>query len=179
MYLLDIIFLVSLDTHHRVDFLDPCCCSVIQTCPTPCSQDCSRASLSFTVSRTLHKPMSIELRIPSNHLILCHPLLSPSVFPSIGAFSSELSLPIRWPKYWSFSFSSSPSNEHPGLISFRMDWLDLLAAQGTPKSSQHHSSKASTLRHSAFSMVQLSHLHVTVVSYGHSNFFKDPLYCFL
>ena len=107
--------------------------------------------------------MSIESVMPSNHLILCHPLpLPPSVFPSIRAFSNESVLQIRWPKYWSFSFSISPSNEYSGLIFFRMDWLDLLADQGTLKSLlQHHSSKASTLLHSAFFMVQLSHLYMT------------------
>ena len=101
--------------------------------------------------------------MPYNHLILCHPLLLlPSVFPSIRVFSNESALRIRWPKYWSFSFNISPSNEHSGLISFRMDWLDLLAIQGTPKSLlQHHSSKASTLRCSAFFIVQLSHPYVT------------------
>ena len=106
----------------------------------------------------LLKPMSIESVMPSNHLILCCPLLLlPSIFPSIRVFSNELVLRIRWPKYWSFSFSISPSNEHPGLISFRMDWLDLLAVQGTLKSLlQHHSSKASILRCSAFFTVQLS-----------------------
>ena len=99
----------------------------------------------------------------SNHLILCHPfLLLPSVFPSIGVFSSESALRIRWPKYWRFSFSISPSNEHPGLLSFRMDWLHLLAVQGTLKSLlQHHSLKTSILWHSAFFMVQLSHPHMT------------------
>ena len=101
--------------------------------------------------------------MPSNHLILCHPfLLPPSVFPSITVFSNESVIRIRWPKYWSFSFSINPSNEHPGLISFRMDWLDLLAVQGTLKSLlQHHSSKASVLRHSAFFIVQLSHPYMT------------------
>ena len=105
------------------------------------------------------KSMCTESVIPSNHLILCHPLLLlPSTFPSISAFSNELALRIRWPKYWSFSFKISPSNEHPGLISFRMDWLDLLAFQGTLKSLlQHQSSKASVLWHSAFFMVQLSY----------------------
>ena len=100
--------------------------------------------------------------MPANHLILCHPfLLLPSIFPSIRVFSNELALCIWWPKYWSFSFSISPSNEHPGLI-FRMDWLDLLAVQGTLKSLlQHHSSKASILRHSAFFMVKLSHPYMT------------------
>ena len=101
--------------------------------------------------------------MPSNHLILCHPLLLlPSIFPSIRVFSNESTLCMRWPKYWSFSFSISPSNEHAGLISFRMDWLDLLAVQGTLKSLlQHHSSKASVLRHSAFFIVQLSHPYMT------------------
>ena len=100
--------------------------------------------------------------MPSNHLILCHPLLLPSIFPSIRVFSNESALPISWPKYWSFSFNISPSNEHSGLISLRMDWLDLLAVQGTLKSlCQHHSSKASILLHSAFFIVQLSHPHMT------------------
>ena len=107
--------------------------------------------------------MSIESVIPSNHLILCHPLpLLPSIFPSIKIFSNESALRIRWPKYWSFRFSISPSNEYSGLISFRMDWFDLLAVQGTLKSLvQHHSSKAAILQHSAFSIVQLSHLYMT------------------
>ena len=108
-------------------------------------------------------PESIELVMPSNHLILCHPLLLlPSVFPCLRVFSNESALLIRWPKYWSFSFTISPFNEHPGLISFRMDWLDLLAVQGTLKSLlQHHSSKASILGCSAFFIVQLSHSYVT------------------
>ena len=107
--------------------------------------------------------MSIELVMPSNHLILCHPLLlPPSIFPSIRVFSNESALRIRWPKYWSFSFNISPSNEHPGPISFRMDWLDLSAVQGTLKSLlQHHSSKASILQCSAFFIVQLSHPYMT------------------
>ena len=107
--------------------------------------------------------MSIESVVPSNHLILCRPLLLlPSIFPSIRVFSHESVLHIRWPKYWSFSFNTSPSNEHSGLISFRMDWLDLLAVQGALKSLlQHHSSKASILRHSAFFTVQLSHPYMT------------------
>ena len=107
--------------------------------------------------------MSIESVMPSNHLILCRPLLFlPSIFPSIRVFSNESALHIRWPKCWSFSFSISPSNEHPGLISFRMDWLDLLAVQGALKSlHQHHSSKASVLRRSAFFTVQLSHPYMT------------------
>ena len=101
--------------------------------------------------------------MPSNHLILCHPLLLlPSIFPSVRVFSNESLLHIRWPKYWSFSFSISPTNEHPGLVSFRMDWLDLLAVQGTLKSLlQHHSSKASILRQSAFFILQLSHPYMT------------------
>ena len=108
-------------------------------------------SLSITKSRSPPKPMSIESVMPSNHLILCRPLLLlPSIFPRIRVFSHESTLYMRWPEYWSFSFSISPSNEHPGLISFRMDWLDLLAVQGTLKSLlQHHSSKASILQHSA------------------------------
>ena len=111
-----------------------------------------QASLSITNSQNSRKPMSIELVMSSNHLICCHPLLLlPSIFPSIRVFSNESDLRIRWPKYWSFSFNISPSNEHPGLISFRMDWLDLLAVQGTLKSLlQHHSSKASIFWCSAF-----------------------------
>ena len=122
-----------------------------------------QASLSITNSLSLHKLMSIELVMPSNHLILCHPLLLlPSVFPSIGVFSNESALRMRWPKYWSFSFNISPSNEHPGLISFRMDWLDLLAVQGTLESLlQKHSSKTSILQHSAFFIVQLSDPYTT------------------
>jgi len=106
--------------------------------------------------------MSIKWVMPSNHLILCHPLLLPSIFPNIRVFSSELTLHIRWPKYWNFNFNISPSNEYSGLISFRIDWLDLLKVQGTFKSLlQHHSSRASILWHSAFFMVQLSHPHMT------------------
>ena len=118
-----------------------------------------QASLSITSSWSLLTLMSIKSVMPSNHLILCRPLLlPPSVFPSIRVFSSESALHIRWPKYWSFSFSISPSNEHPGLISFRMDWLDLLAIQGTLKSLlQHHSSKSPILWCSDFFVVQLSH----------------------
>ena len=118
-----------------------------------------QASLSTTNSWSLLKLVSIELVMPSNHLILCRPLLLPtSIIPSIRVFSNESVLHIRWPKYWSFSFSISPSNEYSGLISFRMDWLDLLAVQGTLKSLlRHHSSKASLLRCSAFFTVQLSH----------------------
>ena len=121
-----------------------------------------QASLSITNSRSLLKLMSIESVMPSSHFILCCPLLLPSIFPSIRVFSNASALRIRWPKYWSFSFSNSPSNEHPGLISFRMGWLDLLAVQGTLKSLlQHHSSKASILLCSAFFTVQLSHLYTT------------------
>ena len=120
-------------------------------------------SLSITNSWNLLKLMFIELVMPSNHLILCHPILPlPSTFPSIKIFSNESVLCIKWPNYWSFSFSISPSNEYSGLISFRMDWLDLLAVQGTLKSLlQHHSSKASILLHSAFFIVQLSHPYMT------------------
>ena len=122
-----------------------------------------QASLSITNSQSLLKLMSIESVMLSNHLILCRPLfLPPSIFPSIRVFSNESVLCIRWPKCWSFSFSISPSNEHSGLISFRMDWLDLLAVQGTLKSLlQHHSSKASILQCSAFFTVQLSHPYMT------------------
>ena len=122
-----------------------------------------QASLSITNSQSLLKLMSIELVMSSNHLILCCPLLLlPSIFPSIMVFSNESALHIRWPKYWSFSFNISPSSEHSGLISFRMDWMDLLAVQGTLKSLlQHHSSKAPILHCSAFFTVQLSHPHMT------------------
>ena len=121
-----------------------------------------QASLSITNSWNLLKLMSIESKKTSSHLILCHPLLLLSIFPSIRVFSSESVLHIRWPKYWSFSFSINLSSEHSGLISFRMDWLDLLAVQGTLKSLlQHHSSKASILRCSAFFMVHLSHPYMT------------------
>ena len=122
-----------------------------------------QASLTTTNSWSLLILMSVESVMPSNHLILYRPLcLLPSIFPSIRVFCKESVLHIRWPKYWSFSFSISPSNEHPGLISFRMDCLDLLAVQGTLKSLlQHHSSKASTLQCSAFFMVQLSHPYMT------------------
>ena len=119
--------------------------------------------MSITNCWSLPKPMSVESVMPSNHLILCHPLLLlPSIFPSIRVFSNESALRIRWPKNLSFSFNISPSNEHPGLICFRMDWLDLLAVQGTLKSLlQHHSSKASILQHSAFFIVQLTHPYMT------------------
>ena len=130
-----------------------CCCSVAKSCPIPCDPKnySMPGFLSFTTSWSLLKLiMSIELVMPSNHLILCRPLLLPSSFPSIQVFSSESAFLIRWPKYWSFSSCISPSNEYLGLISFRMDWLDL-AVQGTLKSLlQHHSSKASILWRSAF-----------------------------
>ena len=124
--------------------------------------------MSITNSQSPPKPMSIELVMPSNHPILCHPLLLlPLTIPSIRVFSNELVLHTRWPKYWSFSSSISPSNEHPGLISFRVDWLDLLAVQGTLKSLlQHHSSKAPILWCSTFFIIQLSHPYMTTGKYG-------------
>ena len=130
----------------------------VQLFATPQTAGC-QASLSFTISQSLLKFIPIESVMPSNHLIVCHPfLLLPSIFPSIGVFSNESAIHIRWPKYWRLSFSISPSNEYSGLISFRIDWLDLLAVQGTLKSLlQHHSLKASVLWCSAFFMVQLSH----------------------
>ena len=138
---------------------------VAQSCPTLCDpMNCSMPGfLSITSSQSPPKPMFIESVMPSSHLILCRPLLLlPSIFPSIRVFSNESALCIRWPKYWNFSFNISPSNEHPGLISFRMDWLDLLAVQGTLKSLlQHHNSKASILQCSAFFIVQLSHPYMT------------------
>ena len=136
--------------------------SHVWLCVTPWRASC-QASLSITNSRSLLKFMSIEAVMPSNHLILCHPLLlPPSIFPSIRIFSNESFLCIRWPKYWSFSFSISPSNEYSGLISFRMDWLNLFAVQGTLKSLlQHHSSKASNFWRSAFFIVQLWHPYMT------------------
>ena len=129
---------------------------------TPWTASC-QASLSITNSQSLPKLTSIHSVMPFNHLIFCHPLLLlPPIPPSIRVFSSESTLRMRWPKYWSFSFSISPSNEHPGLISFRMDWLDLLAVQGPLKSLlQHLSSKASFLLHSALVIVQLSHPYIT------------------
>ena len=134
---------------HKTYIICCCCCSVVQSCPALCDpMDCAcQASLSFTISRGLLKLMSIETMMPSNHLILCRPLLFLlSIFPSIRVFSNESALCIRWPKYWSFSHSISPSNEYSGLISFRIDWFDLLAVQGTLKILlQQHSSKTSTL----------------------------------
>ena len=137
-------------------------CSVMSDSATPWTA-ARQASLSITSSWSLLRLISIELMMPFNHFILCRPLLLlPSVFPNIRVFSNESVLHIRWPKYWSFSFSISPSNEYSGLISLRMDWLDLLAVQGTLKSLlQHHSSKASILWNPAFSIVQLSHPYMT------------------
>ena len=142
------------------------CCSVTQSCldsATPWFA-AHHTSLSFNISQSLLKLISIESVMPSNHLILCHPLLLlPSIFLRVRVFSNESALCIRWPKYWSFSFSISPSNEYSGLISFSIDWLALLAAQGTRKSLlQHHSLKASVLWCSAFFIVQLSHLYMTI-----------------
>ena len=135
--------------------------SCVQLFATPWTT-ARQASLSITNCQSLPKPMSIESVMPPNHVILCRPLLLPSIFPSIRVFSNESALRIRWPKYWSSSFKISPSNEHSGLISFRMDWLDLLAVQGTLKCLlQHHSSKASILRLSAFFIVQLSRPYIT------------------
>ena len=138
--------------------------SVAQLCPTLCNpMDCSMPGLLITNSPSLLKLMSIELMMPSSHFILCHPLLlPPSIFPIIRVFSNESALHIRWTKHWSFSFNISPSNEYSGLISFRMDWMDLLTVQGTLKSLfQQHISKASILPHSAFFIVQLSHPYMT------------------
>ena len=134
-------------------------CSVMSDAATPWIV-AWQASLSFTISQSLLRLMSIESVMPSNHLILCRPiLLLPSIFPSVGVFSNESALHVRWPEHWSFNFNISPSNENPGLISFRMDWLDLLAVQGTLKSLlQHHNSKTSILRHSASVIIQ-SHIH--------------------
>ena len=137
-----------------------------------------QASLSITNSWSFLKLKSIELVMPSSHLILCHPLLLlPSIFPSISVFSNEPVLLIRWPEYWSFSFSISPSNKHSGLISFRMDWLDLLAVQGTLKSLlQCHNSKASILCPSAFFIVQLSHPYMTTGIYISISFLISPIF---
>ena len=147
-------------------FVSICCCSVTQSCLTLCHpMDCSTPGFPvlhclLEFAQTHVHP--IESVMPSNHLILCCSLLLPSIFPSIRVFSNESALRIRWPKYWSFSFSINPSNVYSGLISFRMDWLDLLAVQGTLKSLlQHHSSKASLLWQSAFFIVQLSHPYMT------------------
>ena len=156
-----------------------CCCSAAKQCLTLCDPSTwtavPQASLSLTISRSLPKFISVESVMPSNHLILCRPLLLlPSVFPSTRVFSSELALHIRWPKDWSFSFSISPSNEYSELISFRMDWFDLLAVQGTLKSLlQHHSSKASILRCSTVFVVQLSHPYMTTGKTIHTLDYMD------
>ena len=148
--------------YNSVQFSSVQLLSCVQFFATPWTAAC-QASLSFTNSWSSPRPMSIESVMPSNNLILCCPLLLlPSIFPSIRVFSKESALHIRWPKYWSFSFNIRSSNEHPGLISFRMDWLDVLAVQGTLKSLlQHHSSKASILQCSAFFVVQLLHPYMT------------------
>ena len=142
---------------HRI-----CRCLVAQLFATPWTA-AHQASLSFAISQSLFKLMSIESMMPSNHLIFCHPfLILPSILPSIRVFSNESALHIRWPKYWGFDFSINPSDEYSGLISFRMDWLDLLAAQRTLKGLfQHHISKASIFRRPAIFMVQLSHPYLT------------------
>ena len=160
------------DNNHN---MMPLLCVVVQ--PLSCVQlfvtpwtAARQAPLSITISQSLLKLMSIELMMPSNHLILCHPLLFLlSIFPSIRIFSNESVLRIRWPKYWTFSFSISPSNEYSGLISFRIHWFDLLVVQGTLKSLlQHYNSKALILQCSAFFMVQLSHPYVTDYWKNHS-----------
>ena len=142
---------------HRI-----CCCLVAQLFPTPWTV-AHQAPLSFVISPSWFKLMSIESMMPSNHLIFCPPfLILSSIFPSIRVFSNELALHIRWPRYWGFNFSINPSNEYSGLIFFRMDWLDLLAVQGTLKHLfQHHISKASIFRRPAVFMVQLSHPYMT------------------
>ena len=149
---------------------------------TPWTLAC-QTSLSITSSESMLKLMSSESVMPSNHFILCHPLLLlPSIFPSIRVFSNESVLPIRWPKYWSFSFQHHPFNEYSGLISFRMDWLDLLEVQGTLQSlPQYPSSKASILRHSAFSVAQLSHPYVTgkIIALTRWTFVSKHYLCFL
>ena len=143
---------------HKINSVQSFSC--VQLFVTPWTVAC-QASLSIANLKSILKLISSELVMPSSHLILCHPL-SPSIFPSIRVISSESVLHIRWPKYWSFSFNMSPSNEHPGLISFTMDWLDLLEVQGTLKSLlQHDSSKASILWRSAFFTFQISHSYMT------------------
>ena len=167
-------------------WIQSCCCSVAKLCPTVWDpMDCTcQASLSFTISQSLLKLISIESVMPSNHLLLCHPLLLlPSTSPSIRVFSNELAPRIRWPKYWSFSFSISPSNEYSGLISFRIDWLDLLGVQGTLKSLlQRHSLKASILWHSEFFMVRLSHPYITIgktITLTRQTYVAKVMSCFL
>ena len=157
--------------------------SRVQLFETPWTTAC-QASLSITNSRSLLKLTSIELVMPSKHLILWHPLLLlPSVFPSIGVILNDSTLPIRWPKYGNFSFNIIHSKEHSGLISFRKGWLDLLAVQGTLKSLlQHHSSKASILQHSAFFIVQLSHPYMTTgktIALTRQNIVAKSCFCFL
>ena len=151
-----------LQLNHNIQFSSVQSLSRVRLFPTPWITAC-QASLPITNSQSSLKLMSIESVMPSSHLILCHPLLLlPSIPPSIRIFSSESTLHIKWPKYWSFSFSISPSKEHPGLISFRMDWMDPLAVQGILKSFlQHHSSKESIFQHSAFFTVQLLHPYMT------------------
>ena len=149
------------ESHDKPQFSSAQSFSHVQFFVTPWTAAC-QASLSIRNSLSLLKLMSIESVIPSNHLILCHPLLLPSIFPSIRVFSNESALHIRWPKFWSFHFSISPSNEYSGLIPFRIDWLDLLAVQGTLKSLlQHHSLKASIFWYSGFFIVQLSYPYMT------------------
>ena len=145
--------------NHSIQFS----CSVVSDSSRPHGLQHAELPCPSPNSQSLLKLMPIDLVMPFNHLKLCHPLLlPPSVFPSIRAFSSESALQIRWPKYWNFSFNISPSNEYSGLISFRIEWLDLLVVQGTHKSLlQHHNPKASILLHSAFFIVQLSHLYMT------------------
>ena len=156
-----LVFILCFSSVYGINCCCCCYCWVTKSCPIICNPRTAarQASLSFIISRSLLKLMSIESVMPSNHLILCRPLLLlSSVSPSIRVFSNESALRIRWPKYWSFNFSISPSSKYLGLISFRVDWFDLLAVQGTLKSLlQHHSSKASILQPSAFFMVQLSH----------------------
>ena len=148
--------------HYKIQFSSVQSLSHVQLFATPWTA-ARQAYLSITNSRSLPKLMSIESVMPSNHLIFCHPLLLLlSIFPSIRVFSNDSALRIRWPKYRSFSFNISPSNEHPGLISFRLDWLHLLVVQGTLKNLlQYHSSKGSILWHSVFFIVQLLHLYMT------------------
>ena len=152
---------IWLDLYYNVILFTLCCCSVAQSCPPLCeTMDCSTPGSSVPISWS---SLKIKSLMPSNHLILCHPLLlRPSMFPSIRVFSNESALHIRWPKYWSFNFSVSPSSEHSGLVSFRMDWLGLLVVQGTLKSLlQHQFESINSLGHSAFFIVHLSHPYMT------------------
>ena len=172
-----------LKAHNFIQFGSVQLLSCVRLFVTP--MDCSKPGLPVPHNtRSLHKLMSTELVMPSNHLILCHPLLLlPSIFPSIRVFSNESVLHIRWPKYWSFSFNISPSNECSGLISFRMDWLDLLAVQGTLKSLlQQNSSKASILLRSAFIIVQCSYPYMTTgktIVLTRWTFVGKVMFCFL